>query len=91
MRGEPTTYWDYLHLPDLLNLQHGIDTKDSELAQDEIHFIMVHQVFELWFKLTLHELRLASRELAVPGFDPFASRAERREALREAAQREGRR
>jgi len=66
LRGEPTTYWDYLHLPDLLNLQHGIDSKDSELAQDEIHFIMVHQVFELWFKLTLHELRLASRELASP-------------------------
>ena len=66
MRSEPTTYWDYLHLPSLLNSQHGLDANDSELAQDEIHFIIVHQVFELWFKLMIHELRLAGRELASP-------------------------
>jgi tryptophan 2,3-dioxygenase len=61
-----TTYWDYLHLPELLRLQHGIDQNDSELAQDELHFIMVHQVFELWFKLAIHEIRLATSELAMP-------------------------
>ena len=66
MRDEPISYWDYLHLPQLLDLQHGIDRDESELAQDEIHFIMVHQVFELWFKLIIHELRLASGELASP-------------------------
>ena len=57
------TYWDYLRLPDLLELQGGLDDTPSP---DELHFIVVHQSFELWFKLILSQLRLARDHLAAP-------------------------
>ncbi|MSQ03138.1 MAG: tryptophan 2,3-dioxygenase [Myxococcales bacterium] len=57
------TYWDYLHLPDLLSCQGGLDDAP---AADELHFIIVHQVYELWFKLMLSQLRLARDHLAGP-------------------------
>lgn len=60
------SYWDYLNLPDLLNLQGGLEGDESQLGPDELHFIVVHQAFELWFKLTLNELRLARDHLAAP-------------------------
>ncbi|HCP47922.1 MAG TPA: tryptophan 2,3-dioxygenase [Deltaproteobacteria bacterium] len=59
-------YWDYLRLPDLLDLQGGLEGDDSQLQPDELHFIIVHQAFELWFKLMLRELRLARDHLAAP-------------------------
>lgn len=62
----PPTYWDYLALDRLLHLQNGLDADDSELLSDELHFIVVHQVFELWFKLVLRELRLARDRLGEP-------------------------
>jgi tryptophan 2,3-dioxygenase len=52
------TYWDYLGLEQLLSLQDGLPDGEEPSA-DELHFIIVHQVFELWFKLVLRELRLA--------------------------------
>ncbi len=58
MKPPSTTYWDYLQLLPLLNLQGGIEHDDSRLSEDELHFIVVHQVFELWLKLILRELRL---------------------------------
>ncbi len=62
----PRTYWDYLQLPQLLTLQDGFDQHESELLPDELHFILVHQTMELWFKLTLNEVRLARDHLAMP-------------------------
>src|SRR5512145_3208833 len=62
----PPTYWDYLKLESLLQLQSGLEERDSDLAPDELHFIVVHQVYELWFKLSLRELRLARDWLAAP-------------------------
>lgn len=64
MTGTVPTYWDYLKLDRLLNLQGGLDADESALMTDELHFIIVHQAFELWFKLTLGELRLARNQLA---------------------------
>jgi len=49
------TYADYLDLHTLLSLQGN----DAELSNDEQHFIIVHQAFELWFRLVLIELRAA--------------------------------
>lgn len=47
------TYGSYLKIPELLSLQQRI----SDPAQhDEMLFIVVHQVHELWFKQILHEL-----------------------------------
>lgn len=59
-------YWDYLKLDHLLNLQSGLEQSDAELIPDELHFIVVHQAFELWFKLSLRELREARDHLASP-------------------------
>ena len=47
------TYPDYLHLDELLHLQ--TPRSDPE-EHDELLFIVIHQVYELWFKLLLHEL-----------------------------------
>lgn len=60
----PPTYWDYLRLIPLLDLQGGLAGDDAQLSEDELHFIVVHQVFELWFKLVLRELRLARDQFA---------------------------
>lgn len=60
------TYWDYLKLDRLLNLQGGLEEDEAQLAPDELHFIVVHQVYELWFKLILRELRLAREHLSAP-------------------------
>lgn len=49
------TYADYLNLHELLSLQGD----DDELSNDEQHFVIVHQNFELWFRLVLIELRAA--------------------------------
>ncbi len=57
MAGGGKTYADYLELHRLLELQ-----GDTETSNDEMHFIVVHQTFELWFKLILVELR-AVRDL----------------------------
>src|SRR5215510_3682785 len=46
-------YKGYLKLEDLLRLQRPLAHPPSH---DETLFIIVHQVFELWFKLVLHEL-----------------------------------
>lgn len=60
------TYWDYLRLDGLLGLQGGIEGDESALLADELHFIVVHQTYELWFKLMLRSLRIARDELGAP-------------------------
>jgi tryptophan 2,3-dioxygenase len=50
-------YWDYIRVEELLALQKGLAESEDELSNDEVLFITVHQVFELWFKLVLRELR----------------------------------
>ncbi|HNC95101.1 MAG TPA: tryptophan 2,3-dioxygenase family protein, partial [Myxococcota bacterium] len=57
-----TNYWRYLGLDRLLSLQEGT----GQPSPDELHFIIVHQTFELWFKLVLSQLRLARDHLASP-------------------------
>jgi len=49
----PLTYSDYLRIPDLLSLQHA---QSQPAEHDELLFIIIHQTYELWFKLMLHEL-----------------------------------
>lgn len=52
------TYSDYLEIDELLTLQRP---KSEGPEHDEMLFIVIHQVYELWFKQILHELdRLAS-------------------------------
>ncbi len=56
---EGTEYAGYLRIDDLLRLQQPLTPE----AHDELLFIIVHQSYELWFKLILHELRKARSEL----------------------------
>ncbi len=60
------TYWDYLQLDKLLTLQGGLAGTEQGMLADELHFILVHQNFELWFKLLLSEVRLARDFLGQP-------------------------
>jgi tryptophan 2,3-dioxygenase len=59
MTNRPATYWDYIRVEDLLALQSGLERDESGISNDEVLFITVHQVFELWFKLILRELTTA--------------------------------
>ena len=57
MSDDPT-YGAYLRIPELLSLQQcrSIDPDTGEPEHDETLFIVIHQVYELWFKQVLHEL-----------------------------------
>ena len=47
------TYGTYLEVEQLLSLQRP---RSEPAEHDEMLFIVIHQVYELWFKLLLHEL-----------------------------------
>jgi tryptophan 2,3-dioxygenase len=54
-----TDYSTYLRIDELLGLQHPL----TEGAHDELLFVVIHQAYELWFKVILHELDLVVTEL----------------------------
>jgi len=67
-QGGLLTYGEYLHLTDLLGQQ--VPESDPP-AHDELLFITIHQVYELWFKLLLAELtdardRMLAGEVYLP-------------------------
>ena len=62
-------YPSYLMLPELLSLQRPLSDPPEH---DEMLFILVHQVHELWFKAALHELDHA-RGLLIGGEDARAA------------------
>ena len=53
---KPEYYQDYLELDKILNSQHPNSTKHGKHAHDEMLFIVIHQVYELWFKQIIYEL-----------------------------------
>jgi tryptophan 2,3-dioxygenase len=53
------TYADYLQLDSLLNLQ---TPRSTPPEHDEMLFIVIHQVYELWFKEMLHEVEKVKRD-----------------------------
>jgi len=52
------TYRNYLLIPELLSLQQcvSVDPETGTAEHDETLFIIIHQVYELWFKQVLHEI-----------------------------------
>jgi tryptophan 2,3-dioxygenase len=56
--GRRLSYASYLKVSELLSLQAG-----RTQAHDELLFIVVHQVYELWFKVLLHELEAVRSSL----------------------------
>ncbi|MED3571055.1 tryptophan 2,3-dioxygenase [Cytobacillus praedii] len=55
---ENMTYGEYLHLDQILTSQKRLSDH-----HDEMLFIIIHQVSELWMKLILHELSSAIKEI----------------------------
>lgn len=72
------TYSDYLCVPELTSLQ---SLQSSPPHHDELLFIIIHQAYELWFKLLLHELEAVVTNLRVAAENP-GSRDEVYEAAR---------
>ena len=55
------TYSSYLKLDSLLDLQ---EPKSDPEEHDELLFIVIHQVYELWFKQLLHEFDQIGRDMS---------------------------
>ncbi|MEO8635687.1 MAG: tryptophan 2,3-dioxygenase family protein [Gemmatimonadales bacterium] len=56
-----TSYTEYLKIDELLSLQRPLSDGPEH---DEMLFIVIHQVYELWFKEVLHELDYMEQLLA---------------------------
>src|SRR3954449_3196723 len=69
-QGALLTYGSYLHLDRLLDSQH---LESEPPAHDELLFITIHQVYELWFKQLLHEAETA-RDLMLKADDLWTPR-----------------
>jgi tryptophan 2,3-dioxygenase len=59
-QGARLTYGSYLRVGELLDQQR---LESDPPAHDELLFITIHQVYELWFKQLLHELTAAREEM----------------------------
>jgi tryptophan 2,3-dioxygenase len=55
-KDAPLSYNRYLKVPDLIGLQQCLSDPEHH---DELLFITIHQAYELWFKLILHEVDAA--------------------------------
>ena len=55
-RDKPLTYAEHLQLERLLSCQQRQSELHGRPAHDEMLFIVVHQAYELWFKVILFEL-----------------------------------
>jgi tryptophan 2,3-dioxygenase len=74
--GALLTYGSYLRLTQLLDAQH---LESDPPAHDELLFITIHQVYELWFQQLLHEAEtvrdaLVSTDAASEGRDLWYAR-----------------
>ena len=67
--GSRMTYGNYLQLDELLSLQSGPEGHEPSPSNHEMHFIVVHQAFELWFKQINRELEEALNLLNVEQVD----------------------
>ena len=62
-QGARLTYGSYLHLEQLLAAQR---LESVPPAHDELLFITIHQVYELWFQQLLHEATAARDAMSGP-------------------------
>ena len=66
------TYGSYLRLDDLLSCQ-----SPQTSSHDELLFVIIHQVYELWFKQILHEAALLQSRLEAGDDAPALATARR--------------
>src|ERR1043166_4400568 len=69
------SYWDYIAVDTLLTLQ-----KPRTNLRDELVFIIYHQITELYFKLTLHEMKQIAAKKDDIDANFFAERVRRMNA-----------
>lgn len=60
MQQQQLSYGSYLQVEELLGLQRPLSSPEHH---DEMLFIVIHQVYELWFKQLLHEMGAVMRAL----------------------------
>src|SRR5262252_8881861 len=60
-KNAPLSYNKYLRVPDLIGLQQCLSQPEQH---DELLFIVIHQAYELWFKVILQEIDAALRLIA---------------------------
>jgi tryptophan 2,3-dioxygenase len=65
-RDTPLTYAEHLRLDRLLSCQERQSVLHGRPAHDEMLFIVVHQAYELWFKVILFELDRIQEVFAGP-------------------------
>lgn len=63
---KPVYYSEYLQLDKILNAQELESQKEGIEANDEMLFITIHQVYELWFKEIIHELGVIRKTFQKP-------------------------
>lgn len=63
---KPVYYSEYLQLDKILNAQELESAKEGIEANDEMLFIIIHQVYELWFKEIIHELKVIRKAFQQP-------------------------
>ncbi len=56
MTDKKLSYGSYLQLDRILQSQVLKSSENGETVHDEMLFIIIHQIYELWFKQILHEL-----------------------------------
>jgi tryptophan 2,3-dioxygenase len=70
-QGARLTYGSYLRLDQLLSAQRlESQVQSGRPAHDELLFITIHQVYELWFQQLLHEATAARDAMLDTGQDP---------------------
>jgi tryptophan 2,3-dioxygenase len=74
MSDRPVSYWDYIKTEQLLTLQNGLEPSENALENDEVMFIVIHQIEELWFKLAIREV-VSARDLFAQEHVPETSLA----------------
>ena len=67
--GSRMTYGNFLQLDELLSLQSGPEGYNPAPSNHEMHFIVTHQAFELWFKQINRELEDALHLMNIPEVD----------------------
>ncbi len=75
---ETLTYGKYLQVHGLLDLQQELSNPKEH---DEMLFIIIHQVYELWFKQILHELKLCQNTFDAGELLPVAKALHRVQSI----------
>lgn len=75
LHADYLNYWDYVEVDTLLSLQ-----KPKTGIKDELIFIVYHQITELYFKLTLHEMEQIAKKRGIITKQFFIDRLKRMNA-----------